>query len=694
MQPFRQRKVIRAGAIACLLIVQIIAVARGYFGAQAQGYFGARAQASATSATQWYGVNLSGMEFTDHTTPGIYDKDYTMPTAQEVAYYAGKGLRLIRLPLLWERMQDGLYGPLDAANIARVDSLVNAAAANNAEVLLDIHNYGQYVANGSGSLVGSTQIPSSAFVDLWGKLAAHFAGRPGLYGYDLMNEPRESSWPQDAQAALNAIRQSDRTSAVVVEAYVGCNPPSFTVADPANNLVYSEHCYFDGNNSGTYPVPYDQQSNASATIGVARVTPFITWLRANHARGLLGEFGIPNADGANPSDNDREWLTVLDNFLATLKSSSDVIVGVTYWGGGPWWGGYPLSTEPGNLGQSTPQDAIQMSVLEKYTTTTSAAAPATASPTATLVPPSATAPNVPPSNTPVPPSNTLVPPSNTPAPPSNTPAPPSNTPAPNRSMTASPTATLVPPSATAPNMPPSNTPVPPSATAPNIPPSNTPAPITRPVTNGPVTNKPAPAPAPLFATGFEGGAPQPTWTNTIDGGGYPAGGVANIAGICCGLSGPEAGMRVEAAHTGGAALMYSGQDTSAGTSYAYAKVFDLSGKRIVVGPSTTLSYWIYPQSGHTSPVAVGGANSTCVSVDLIFTDGHNLRDSGAVDQNGKRLHPAAQCGHLTPDAWNHVTSVIGAKVAGKTIARLDVGYDQPANTGGYRGYIDDLSIHN
>jgi len=671
MQPFRQRKVIRAGAIACLLIVQIIAVARGYFGAQAQGYFGARAQASATSATQWYGVNLSGMEFTDHTTPGIYDKDYTMPTAQEVAYYAGKGLRLIRLPLLWERMQDGLYGPLDAANIARVDSLVNAAAANNAEVLLDIHNYGQYVANGSGSLVGSTQIPSSAFVDLWGKLAAHFAGRPGLYGYDLMNEPRESSWPQDAQAALNAIRQSDRTSAVVVEAYVGCNPPSFTVADPANNLVYSEHCYFDGNNSGTYPVPYDQQSNASATIGVARVTPFITWLRANHARGLLGEFGIPNADGANPSDNDREWLTVLDNFLATLKSSSDVIVGVTYWGGGPWWGGYPLSTEPGNLGQSTPQDAIQMSVLEKYTTTTSAAAPATASPTATLVPPSATAPNMPPSNTPVPPSNT--------------PVPPSNTPAPNRSMTASPTATLVPPSATAPNMPPSNTPVPPS---------NTPAPITRPVTNGPVTNKPAPAPAPLFATGFEGGAPQPTWTNTIDGGGYPAGGVANIAGICCGLSGPEAGMRVEAAHTGGAALMYSGQDTSAGTSYAYAKVFDLSGKRIVVGPSTTLSYWIYPQSGHTSPVAVGGANSTCVSVDLIFTDGHNLRDSGAVDQNGKRLHPAAQCGHLTPDAWNHVTSVIGAKVAGKTIARLDVGYDQPANTGGYRGYIDDLSIHN
>jgi endoglucanase len=78
-----------------------------------------------------------------------------------------------------------------------------------------------------------------------------------------------------------------------VEAYVGCNPPNFTVADQANNLVYSEHCYFDGNNSGTYPMPYDQQSNASPTIGVARVTPFITWLRAHNARACSANTAFP-----------------------------------------------------------------------------------------------------------------------------------------------------------------------------------------------------------------------------------------------------------------------------------------------------------------------------------------------------------------------------------------------------------------
>lgn len=164
----------------------------------------------------------------------------------------------------------------------------------------------------------------------------------------------------------------------------------------------------------------------------------------------------------------------------------------------------------------------------------------------------------------------------------------------------------------------------------------------------------------LFTTGFESGDPRPTWTNTVDGGGYPAGGVARVAGVCCRLAGPETGVRIETAHAG-AALMYSGKATGAHGSHAYDKVFDLSSKTIVVGPTTTLSYWIYPQSGHTAPVPVAGSNSACVAIDLVFAGGGNLRDSGAVDQNGVRLHPAAQCGHLTLDTWNHVTSVIGPR---------------------------------
>ena len=199
-----------------------------------------------------------------------------------------------------------------------------------------------------------------------------------------------------------------------------------------------------------------------------------------------------------------------------------------------------------------------------------------------------------------------------------------------------------------------------------------------------------------FATGFEKGNYQPTWTNTIDDGVYPDGGRSNITGVCCGISDPEYAMRSnELAHTGTAALMYSGSDQSTSSSYAYAKVFDLSSMNLHVGTNTVLEYWIYPQSSQNSYVnTISGANSSCIAIDLIFSDKTNLRDSGATDQNGNRAHPAYQCGHLTLDSWNHVIVNLGNRLSGKTINRLDVGYDQPANTGGFRGYIDDINIHN
>lgn len=198
-----------------------------------------------------------------------------------------------------------------------------------------------------------------------------------------------------------------------------------------------------------------------------------------------------------------------------------------------------------------------------------------------------------------------------------------------------------------------------------------------------------------FATSLESGQPQPTWTDAVDSAGYPAGGLSNVGGICCGLTGPEIGIRSEAAHTGSTTLMYSGKDNNATSSYAYLKVFDLSEQNLTVGSTTTLTYWIYPENASGSAPGANltsGNNSSCVAIDLIFSDGTNLRDSGATDQHGNRVHPAYQCGHLSMNSWNQVIVDLGAFVSGKTIVRLDVGYDQPANTGGYRGYIDDISI--
>jgi Thaumatin family len=193
-----------------------------------------------------------------------------------------------------------------------------------------------------------------------------------------------------------------------------------------------------------------------------------------------------------------------------------------------------------------------------------------------------------------------------------------------------------------------------------------------------------------WSTGLEGGQPAPTWTDTVDSAGYPAGGISNVGGVLSSLSGPELGVRNETAYDGTSALMYSGMDNNASSSYAYLKAFDVSANNLTLTSTSQLSYWIYPQSSATNTLP-SGSNSSCVALDLIFTDGTNLRDSGITDTNGNRVHPASQCGHLTLDKWNNVIANLGS-LNGKTLSRIDIGYDQPANTGGYRGYIDTISL--
>ncbi|MFC4035605.1 hypothetical protein ACFO3J_29670 [Streptomyces polygonati] len=193
-----------------------------------------------------------------------------------------------------------------------------------------------------------------------------------------------------------------------------------------------------------------------------------------------------------------------------------------------------------------------------------------------------------------------------------------------------------------------------------------------------------------FSSGFESGDPAPSWTDTVDTAG---GNSVGVTGINSDSTGPQAGPRTgETSHTGSSALMYSGSASGTGA-HAYLKVFDLSASPLNIGTAKTLSYWIYPQSNATTPwVPAGSTESSCAAVDMVFTDNSTLRDSGAVDQNGNQVHPAHQCGHLTLDTWNHVTVNLATKSANKQIARILVGYDHPGGTGGYRGYVDDLSV--
>lgn len=95
--------------------------------------------------------------------------------------------------------------------------------------------------------------------------------------------------------------------------------------------------------------------------------------------------------------------------------------------------------------------------------------------------------------------------------------------------------------------------------------------------------------------------------------------------------------------------MYSGSAGGQAADFAYTQVFDTSAAPPTIGPNTTLSYWIFPQSS-AGLAGVSGNNSSCVALNLVFSYGSALRNSGVLDQNGNRLHPAQQCGssHVGP----------------------------------------------
>jgi endoglucanase len=322
-----------------------------------------------------FGVNLAGAEFGGNVLPGAHGTNYVYPTDAALDYYQSKGRILIRLPFKWERMQRSLNGPLDADELGRLRGVLRAAGRRKMKVILDVHNYGRYhfIGEKAHEIIGSPRVPYAAFANFWSKLAAAVKDEPGVYGYGLMNEPHDmedaTRWPRAAQAAIEAIRRVDRNTAIVVPGddwssakrwRSGSNEKlNETVRDPQSNLIFEAHCYFDQDGSGSYKRSYDEEG-ASPDVSIENVRPFVEWCREKGVHGLIGEYGVP--------DTDTRWLVAMDRFLTYLQANG---ISSTYWAGGPWWGKYALSIEPGDARESsgpasTRPDRPQMLILRQY----------------------------------------------------------------------------------------------------------------------------------------------------------------------------------------------------------------------------------------------------------------------------------------------------------------------------------------
>jgi endoglucanase len=318
------------------------------------------------------GVNVAGAEFGQTSVPGTYGRDYTFNSESTFRYFGEKKLGLIRLPVMWERLQPSLGGPLDPDYLSKLKQDIAWAGAHGGDAIIDIHNFGRYGFNENGVLKtyvidnvygGAVKVSSADFADLWRRVSTEFKFEGSVYAYGLMNEPHDmgtADWRAISQAALDAIRANQDDKLVLVPGnswsssnrWVANNPLPW-IHDPANNFAYEAHQYFDSDESGTYArgsyaSSYDAQlamNPGLADAGRIRVQHFIDWGQQYGVRGIVDEYGIP--------DDDARWNTVLDNFFTALDAAG---MDGACWAAGEWWGSYALSVQPGaNFTQDRPQ---------------------------------------------------------------------------------------------------------------------------------------------------------------------------------------------------------------------------------------------------------------------------------------------------------------------------------------------------
>jgi endoglucanase len=299
--------------------------------------------ATALSGCTLRGVNVAGGAFADSLPmPGTYGEEWFYEVDGEarndpagMEHLAAEGVEAIRVDFRWERIQHVLYGPLDAAEVARLRATLDAAHGAGMGVVLDMGNFGHRKPLGapgdgqSGPTIGDPGLPVSSFTDAWARIAAEFGRHPAIVGWEIMNEPAAMTggadrWRQVSQAAVTAIRFVGSSHLIYVDGYNWAQVQGWTarhaqpwIEDPLGDdgrIRYTGHHYWDGGGyggDGTYGTEDVTAETRTRVLG--HIDQFIAWCRTHGVRCAITEVGWPdNVHGDAWAALAEEWLDRAD----------------------------------------------------------------------------------------------------------------------------------------------------------------------------------------------------------------------------------------------------------------------------------------------------------------------------------------------------------------------------------------------
>lgn len=316
------------------------------------------------------GINIMDLGTAYGNVPGTFEQHYTRPSLKSLEALKSRGIKVVRLPFIWERIQHSLGGSLDPFYRDLLTNVLIDCDKAGLKAIIDMHNYTKYTDKGVKKVFGASNAPTHAqFADVWKKISTHLRSVPqaynAVYAYDLMNEPsgipsntgKTSAriWEEYAQAAVSGIRSVGDKKLIHVEGdtYSAAhrwrsNHPKPFINDPANNIMYHAHMYIDNDSSGQYKNSYDQEeafarSQGHASVGargVARLKKFADWCAEFKQRCFLGEFGWPATYYVGSRAEALKWNAAGEELMEFMDS---VRMGGTLWATGSWFG------ESGNI---------------------------------------------------------------------------------------------------------------------------------------------------------------------------------------------------------------------------------------------------------------------------------------------------------------------------------------------------------
>lgn len=296
------------------------------------------------------------------------------------------GSTLVRLLVFWKHLEPA-PGQYDTAYLDRVAALVGEYATRGIHVILDLHQ-DLWVDNGPPAWAIHTDSLASVVPDAWelgyltpgvnraydhfwrttaehpelmahyedavAVLAERFRGQPGIFGYDLFNEPWPGSLPAGRfeeqvltpfyQRLIGRIRAVDTDSWILVEpAALGANwgmptriGPFHDPRDGEARIVYAPHFY---------ALPHDLRRHYRGAWGRIIDASIRMWARSVvrdadrlGAPVLLGEYGLSFDDPGAAA------------FVAQVQATTDDLgVGSVYWNASldDSWSPWNLDGTPG-----------------------------------------------------------------------------------------------------------------------------------------------------------------------------------------------------------------------------------------------------------------------------------------------------------------------------------------------------------